>query len=497
MTESNILTNLENLKESINSDQISNLSTEIDQNKNNNINFDKEIANNLDNLVLEKIENSTFSNILSNSPNEIQPNTQDLNFTAPGLHERIYISSNNDKDKLFQETIFQDYKNCKFVYGKQPDSMYRKRDDKVGNILEILKVFIIGFVFQLFWIRFLGNIIAFFTVFACLIILSLITRKSYENLTGFSRRLFNLFLVLGARTSLFLFGIFRIRKKIISLEEINNIRKRFCKLPENDRVTYNPFYIISNHVSIIDPFVLMWHFGSFSIVCKQAVKNIPFLGQACQLLQCIFVGSNTKETERKLLKREQKYIERITSNDENMKQRIPPQLLIFPEGTTTTGNHIIRFHSGAFKNGQIVQPVFIDYPHKRFNMSWAQLGFSYIIYCFGQVYNSCSIYILPPYVPNEEEKADWKLYAYNVQRTLVEVGNLYRPLHNQVQMSNELFFRNPNKKLEHESKQRENESKFHYRWRRIREGAKEFHRDSILHIETLQTPTDNPTDFVV
>jgi lysophosphatidylcholine acyltransferase/lyso-PAF acetyltransferase len=47
-----------------------------------------------------------------------------------------------------------------------------------------------------------------------------------------------------------------------------------------------------------------------------------------------------------------------------------PQVLLFPEATTTNGRALIHFKLGAFTPGLPIQPVVIRYPFVHFDNSW-------------------------------------------------------------------------------------------------------------------------------
>mmetsp|Transcript_9914 Transcript_9914/g.36967 ORF Transcript_9914/g.36967 Transcript_9914/m.36967 type:complete len:577 (+) Transcript_9914:1557-3287(+) len=377
---------------------------------------------------------------------------------------------------------------CILIYGKQSRARYRQRHDVVGTWSEFFKIGFLGFILQLFWIRLIGVALSFFISFALVCLVALVTRKEYEQLSGYSRLIFNRIMKVGSRMALFFFGVFHLHKEYVSKEEFDRIRERYTSIPREaeQALNYPPFYVISNHISITDPLIHLILFGPLSIVCKASVRHIPFFGQALQLIQCIFVGPDNARNVEIMARRESTYIDRASRAQDEWRKNVPPQLLIFPEGTTTSGRQIIRFHSGAFKTGQAVLPVFIDYPYKRFNMSWNKLSYRYIFYAFGQVFNSCRVFILPPYVPNEAEKADWKLYAHNVQRVLCDVGNLYRPLSAQVFASDELFFRFPKEMQPGDDvlQQGAGENFLSYNWRVFQQRAREFGE-----AESLQSPT--------
>uniref|UniRef100_A0A3Q1FHJ0 Phospholipid/glycerol acyltransferase domain-containing protein n=1 Tax=Acanthochromis polyacanthus TaxID=80966 RepID=A0A3Q1FHJ0_9TELE len=78
-----------------------------------------------------------------------------------------------------------------------------------------------------------------------------------------------------------------------------------------------------------------------------------------------------------------------------------PQMLMFPEGTTTNGRALIKFKPGAFLAGVPVQPVLLRYPNKL-------------------VSESIGVTFLPVYNPSPEERSDPKLYADNVQKLMAK-----------------------------------------------------------------------------
>jgi lysophosphatidylcholine acyltransferase / lyso-PAF acetyltransferase len=47
-----------------------------------------------------------------------------------------------------------------------------------------------------------------------------------------------------------------------------------------------------------------------------------------------------------------------------------PQILIFPEGTTTNGSALISFKNGAFYPSKPVQPFVVRLPNENYDLSW-------------------------------------------------------------------------------------------------------------------------------
>jgi len=335
---------------------------------------------------------------------------------------------------------------CKFIYGKDPTANYTKRYDRVSHSDEITKVVIVGLCMG-FWLwRPLGLAVVYGVCLMALAAIATVTKQRYEELRGRWRWMFNKIIKFGCWMNLLFMGIYHVREHNVSKQEFDRIRERYSHItPEEEKaVTYPPFYVISNHSSIADPAVSMYVYGPLSVVAKKGLKSIPVFGTICRLIQCLFVGENNQQIVEQLYQREKSYIEKVSNAPKKkFHRKVPPQMLIFPEGTCTNGKQIIRFHGGAFKNGQAVQPLVIRYPYKNFNMSWVKMGVSFFPFLLGQFYNNCEVYKLPAYIPNEAEKADWRLYAYNVQRVMVDVVNMY--LHEDEKMfaSDELFFRHP------------------------------------------------------
>jgi len=198
-----------------------------------------------------------------------------------------------------------------------------------------------------------------------------------------------------------------------------------------DELGYDPkeaqkYTILSNHVSMID--ILLWmSFAMPSFVAKEAVAKLPFIGRIATVMQCIYVdrlsGGAGNVTE-KIIER-QRLLAHIHDDPENKDVTIAP-LLIFPEGTTANGRHILPFRSGAFVSGCPVSVYFIRYPYKHFCVAWDTIhGGWFLIRLLTELYNRAEIYRMKPYYPSEAEKKDAKLYAANVAAHFVKRGNFF------------------------------------------------------------------------
>ncbi|CAN6360431.1 unnamed protein product [Urochloa humidicola] len=216
-----------------------------------------------------------------------------------------------------------------------------------------------------------------------------------------------------ARAMLFVFGFYW-------------IREFDCRFPdaEDEHVDHSkemerPGAVVSNHVSYVD---ILYHMSaSFpSFVAKRSVARLPLVGLISKCLGCIFVQRESKTSDFKGVSGA--VIERIQRAHQ---QKNAPMMLLFPEGTTTNGDYLLPFKTGAFLAKAPVQPVILRYPYKRFNPAWESMtGARHVFLLLCQFVNYLEVIHLPVYHPSEQEKDDPKLYANNVRKLMAVEGNL-------------------------------------------------------------------------
>ena len=73
-------------------------------------------------------------------------------------------------------------------------------------------------------------------------------------------------------------------------------------------------------------------------ISKEAVKRTPIFGKIAQGLQSIFVDRNNPNSRKEVL---EKIIEK---QKDFMKGEPVMPFMIFPEGTTTSGIHLLKFY---------------------------------------------------------------------------------------------------------------------------------------------------------
>ncbi|KAI4316792.1 hypothetical protein L6164_024737 [Bauhinia variegata] len=180
-----------------------------------------------------------------------------------------------------------------------------------------------------------------------------------------------------------------------------------------------PGVIISNHVSYLD--ILYQMSSSFpSFVAKRSVAKLPLVGLISKCLGCVYVQREAKSPDFKGVSAV--VTERIREAHQN---KSAPIMMLFPEGTTTNGDYLLPFKTGAFLANVPVLPVILRYHYQRFSPAWDSIsGVRHVIFLFCQFVNYMEVTRLPVYYPSQQEKDDPKLFANNVRRVMASEGNL-------------------------------------------------------------------------
>eukprot|EP01100_Stratorugosa_tubuloviscum_P004025 TRINITY_DN198_c1_g1_i2.p1 TRINITY_DN198_c1_g1~~TRINITY_DN198_c1_g1_i2.p1 ORF type:complete len:363 (+),score=74.34 TRINITY_DN198_c1_g1_i2:1-1089(+) len=201
--------------------------------------------------------------------------------------------------------------------------------------------------------------------------------------------------ILG-RITLFFFGFISIKRKIYSNSTIG-------------AMTYSTApIIVTNHISYLDIFILMVE-ELPSFVAKYSVKNLPIINCFCNFLQVVYKDKTSNTSVTNII------INQI--NQKILKRRI----VIFPEGTTTNGQFLISFKSGAFVGGFPIQPILLKYRFNDFNLSWETIPLPYHLLRFISSWrNELEIIYLPVYIPSKEEITNPKLYAENIRKIMAK-----------------------------------------------------------------------------
>ncbi|XP_047336290.1 lysophospholipid acyltransferase LPEAT1-like isoform X2 [Impatiens glandulifera] len=201
------------------------------------------------------------------------------------------------------------------------------------------------------------------------------------------------------------------------IKEIPLHQEGDCKHQDED--IERPGVIISNHVSYLD---ILYHMSYFfpSFVAKRSVAKLPLVGLISKCMGCVYVQRESKSSDFKGVSGVVN--ERIREAHE---KEDAPLMMLFPEGTTTNGNFLLPFKTGAFLAKAPVRPVILRYPYERFSPAWDSIsGVRHVILLLCQFVNYLEVLQLPVYYPSQEEKDDPKLYAENVRRMMAREGNM-------------------------------------------------------------------------
>ncbi|XP_063042386.1 lysophospholipid acyltransferase LPCAT4 [Engraulis encrasicolus] len=174
-----------------------------------------------------------------------------------------------------------------------------------------------------------------------------------------------------------------------------------------------PVLAVAPHSGFLDMVVLCFT-SLATVVSRSENTSLPVIGALLEFNQAVLVNRKDPESRKKCVSQ---ITERVTSNGHW------PQMLMFPEGTTTNGSALIKFKPGAFLAGVPVQPVLLHYPNKLDTVRWTWKGTSWLQslwHTTSQLYSSLTIEFLPVYTPSQAEKDDPNLYADNVQKLMAK-----------------------------------------------------------------------------
>lgn len=126
---------------------------------------------------------------------------------------------------------------------------------------------------------------------------------------------------------------------------------------ENNLVPGQSYVVVSNHLSLVDIFVLYgWLNLDLKWVMKKELRTVPVIGPCCAAMGHIFIDrSDRKAAMQTLLAAKDSFTE-------------GESVLFFPEGTRSRGGVMLPFKAGAFVMakdlGLPILPVTIDGSHK-------------------------------------------------------------------------------------------------------------------------------------
>ena len=188
--------------------------------------------------------------------------------------------------------------------------------------------------------------------------------------------------------------------------------------------------VVSNHVSYLDVFACAAVMGPYFPVTRADVGQWPFFGAMLRLW-----GAQTVDRSRE---------GGATANGGGVTDlmtararrtdcwRKHPPMLVFPEGTCSTGDALLRFKSGCFVAGVPVLPLLLRYRCGALNAGWVwrerptrsrvfrgwPVELVHLARLLVQRNKQLTVTLLPPYTPSPAERADPALFAANVRRAM-------------------------------------------------------------------------------
>ncbi|XP_077314170.1 lysophosphatidylcholine acyltransferase 2 [Lithobates pipiens] len=179
----------------------------------------------------------------------------------------------------------------------------------------------------------------------------------------------------------------------------------------------SPIFVVAPHSSFFDGIAVIAS-GMPSTVSRAENIAVPIFGSILHSLQPIMVSRTDPDSRKNTIN---EITKRATSQGEW------PQVLIFPEGTCTNRSCLISFKPGAFYPAVPVQPIILRYPNTLDTVTWTWQGYTVAKLLFMTVCQFCTnveVEFLPVYVPSEEEKKDYFLYASNVRNVMAKALGL-------------------------------------------------------------------------
>ncbi|XP_026117431.1 lysophospholipid acyltransferase LPCAT4-like [Carassius auratus] len=174
-----------------------------------------------------------------------------------------------------------------------------------------------------------------------------------------------------------------------------------------------PVLVVAPHSGFLDMLVVCAT-GLPMVVSRSENSRLPVIGALLEFNQSVLVSRKDPESRKKCVSQ---ICERVKSDGHW------PQMLMFPEGTTTNGRALIKFKPGAFLAGVPVQPVLLHYPGEPDTVRWTWKGLTWLgtlWHTTSQIYTSVTVEFLPVYTPSQEEKQNPDLYAENVQKLMAK-----------------------------------------------------------------------------
>lgn len=197
----------------------------------------------------------------------------------------------------------------------------------------------------------------------------------------------------------------------------------------NGKIDPKTRIIISNHTCYVDPMIISC-IHHVCVVMKSEVASSQVVKILMEIIDPIYVNRSVHTGVTKII------VDRANNLNSN-------PVLVFPEATMNNGNHLLKFHRGAFVSHQKVQPFCIRYwqpfvPRDWNTYAWTEPTlFPYLLEILAMPFTFVSVDILDPISLDVEGNGDVNKFA--------TYGQLYMANHIGVKAithsSNEIFLK--------------------------------------------------------
>ena len=182
---------------------------------------------------------------------------------------------------------------------------------------------------------------------------------------------------------------------------------------------------ISNHTCAYDMLISMALYGT-GFVAKIGITKVPIIGTLLNYLQSIFVDRSSTNSKSNITD------EIIQRQKDYMEGRPVMPFMIFPEGTTNSGRHLLPFKRGAFNSLLPVKATFIHpnlYDNYHLGCGSSDVGCNYLM-SLSNLYNKVEYVELPIIKPNDYMyknfehlgKEKWEIFANVSREIMCELG---------------------------------------------------------------------------
>lgn len=236
------------------------------------------------------------------------------------------------------------------------------------------------------------------------------------------KRLVNIGLCLAPRILLLLLGIY------VKTEDFTDKDREIYKkyLGDDYKFDAKPSIMIANHLSWSEIIYNVSLYGGF--IAKDAMASVPAVGFIIKACEGMFISRESKDSRELVLEMIQQRQQEFLSGERCS------SLFIYPEGTISTGTHLMPFKKGAFKAMLPIKP-YISKPN--FDAGNADLSQSSVPAIIHMLYYSCFLYnyytikSLPVISPTEysqkknkltETEENYETYINTCYNIMLECG---------------------------------------------------------------------------